>query len=195
MLNARLFGFWNGLTDALRTGSAQNETKGGGRPAFEALYADEARLEQFLSAMASLQTGSFAVLAQRFDFAKRKTVLDVGGANGQFSRILATQHAHLSLGGPARALGAGEVVPRAGEGKQGHPPAVAVGGEHRADPAAAVGVGAADDRVRADAVKHRDAGGLRQRPDGALERGDRVAHAADRTPRTGARQRLGGRLQ
>ena len=32
MLNARLFGFWNGLTDALCTGSAQNETKGGGRP-------------------------------------------------------------------------------------------------------------------------------------------------------------------
>lgn len=97
MLNARLFGFWNGLTDALRTGSAQNEAKGGGRPVFEALYADEARLEQFLSAMSSIQTGAFAALAQRFDFSKHKTVVDIGGANGQFSRILATQHAHLSL--------------------------------------------------------------------------------------------------
>jgi predicted O-methyltransferase YrrM len=97
MLNARLFGFWNGLTDALRTGSAQNETKGGGRPVFEMLYADEARLEQFLGAMASLQTGNFHTLAARFDFSKRTTVLDVGGANGHLSRILAARHPHLKL--------------------------------------------------------------------------------------------------
>jgi len=97
MLNARLFGFWNGLTDALRTGRPQNETKEGGRPLFEALYSDEARLEQFLSAMASLQTGNFHALAGRFDFSKHRTVLDVGGANGHLSRILAARHAHLSL--------------------------------------------------------------------------------------------------
>jgi predicted O-methyltransferase YrrM len=97
MLNARLFGFWNGLTDALRTGSAQNESKGGGQSIFGTLYADEARLEQFLSAMASLQTGNFFALANRFDFSKLKTVLDVGGANGHLSRILAGRHPHLSL--------------------------------------------------------------------------------------------------
>jgi predicted O-methyltransferase YrrM len=97
MLNARLFGFWNGLTDALRTGSAQNESKGGGQSIFGALYADEARLEQFLSAMASLQTGNFLALANRFDFSNRKTVLDVGGANGQACRILADRHPHLSF--------------------------------------------------------------------------------------------------
>jgi hypothetical protein len=97
MLNARLFGFWNGLTDALRTGSAQNESKGGGPPIFEALYADESRLEQVLSAMASLQTANFVALAGRFDFSKRTTVLDVGGANAQLSRILAARHPHLSM--------------------------------------------------------------------------------------------------
>jgi hypothetical protein len=97
MLNARLFGFWNGLTDALRTGSAQSESKGGGRSIFEALYADEARLEQFLSAMASLQMGNFMTLASRFDFSKRRTVLDVGGANAQLSRVLAAKHPHLAL--------------------------------------------------------------------------------------------------
>lgn len=58
MLNGRLFGFWNGLTDALRTGSAQNETQAGGRSMFGELYADSARLEQFLDAMASLQVGN-----------------------------------------------------------------------------------------------------------------------------------------
>jgi hypothetical protein len=97
MLNARLFGFWNGLTDALRTGSAQNESKGGGQGIFAALYADEARLEQFLAAMAGLQAGNFATLAHRFDFSSQKTVLDVGGANAQLCRILAERHPQLSL--------------------------------------------------------------------------------------------------
>jgi len=97
MLNARLFGFWNGLTDALRTGRPQNEIKAGGHSVFEALYADEARLEQFLLAMASLQIGNFMTLAQRFDFSKRKTVLDVGGANALLCRVLAKHHPHLAL--------------------------------------------------------------------------------------------------
>ena len=81
-------------------------------------------------------------------------------------------------------LRARERVPRAAERQQGHAAAVAVRGEHRADPAAAVGVGAGDDRMRADSLQHRGLRGRRERPDGALERGDRVAHAADRTPRT-----------
>lgn len=97
MLNARLFGFWNGLTDALRTGEPQNELKRGGSSTFAALYADEARLEQFLAAMASLQVGNFVTLASRFDFTKVKTVLDVGGANGSLCRTLAAQHPHLAL--------------------------------------------------------------------------------------------------
>jgi len=97
MLNARLFRFWNGLTDALRTGQAQNESKGGGGSVFDALYADPAQLEQFMCAMASLQMGNFANLANRFDFGKYGTVLDVGGANAQLSRVLAARHPRLSL--------------------------------------------------------------------------------------------------
>jgi hypothetical protein len=65
MLNARLFGFWNGLTDALRTGRAQNETKSGGKPVFEALYADEARLEQFLGAIIGALPASLGIVADR----------------------------------------------------------------------------------------------------------------------------------
>lgn len=97
MLNARLFGFWNGLTDALRTGRAQNETKLGGESIFTALYADEARLEQFLRAMAGIQNGNFAILAGSFDFSKYRSVLDLGGASALFSRVLAARHPHLSL--------------------------------------------------------------------------------------------------
>jgi hypothetical protein len=97
MLNARLFGFWNGLTDALRTGNPQNELKSGGKSLFAELYANEARLEQFLAAMAGLQHGNFATLAARFDFSKYRSVLDVGGANSLLCRTLATHHPHLSL--------------------------------------------------------------------------------------------------
>ena len=97
MLNARLFGFWGGLTDALRTGRPQNETKDGGEPVFATLYADEARLEQFLAGMAGLQAGNFAALAELFDFARHRSVVDVGGANGSLCRALARRHAHLKL--------------------------------------------------------------------------------------------------
>src|SRR5512134_540325 len=36
MANARLYGFWGSLTEALRTGTPQNEAKSGGLPLFEA---------------------------------------------------------------------------------------------------------------------------------------------------------------
>lgn len=97
MLNSRLFGFWNHLTEALQTGKPQNEVKNGGESIFEALYADEHSLSGFLSAMASIQTGNFMTLAERFAWAKVKTVVDVGGGSGAFSAILARRHAHLEV--------------------------------------------------------------------------------------------------
>jgi hypothetical protein len=40
MANARLYRFWSNLTEALRTGAPQNETKGSGAPTFDKLYED-----------------------------------------------------------------------------------------------------------------------------------------------------------
>ena len=54
MANDRLYRFWGGLTDALRTGQLQNEAKSGETPFFQALYADPARLKGFLAAMTGL---------------------------------------------------------------------------------------------------------------------------------------------
>lgn len=51
MANHRLYPFWAHLTEALRTGLPQNEVKGGGPGLFETLYADPARLKEFLAAM------------------------------------------------------------------------------------------------------------------------------------------------
>lgn len=97
MLNARLFGFWNHLGEALRTGKPQNESKHTGKQIFEEIYQDQAKLGQFLEAMTGFQAGNFILLADKFDFSKYKTVSDIGGALGLLSRIVAERHPHLSL--------------------------------------------------------------------------------------------------
>jgi predicted O-methyltransferase YrrM len=96
MSNARLYGFWGDLTEALRSGEPQNEVKHTGQPMFTELYSDPARLEQFMQAMAGISRGNFEALAQKFDFSRYQTVCDVGGATGQLSTILATHHPHLT---------------------------------------------------------------------------------------------------
>ncbi len=95
MFNERLYGFWGDLTVALQTGEPQNEIKHTGKPMFEELYSDPARLEQFMAAMQGISLGSFHALAETFDFSKYETVCDIGGATGQLCTILAERHPHL----------------------------------------------------------------------------------------------------
>ncbi len=95
MLNARLFGFWDDLTQALKTGEPQNEVKHTGTPVFEELYSEPARLEEFMGAMAGISAGPAHALAAKFDFSRYETVCDVGGATGVLSTILASHHQHL----------------------------------------------------------------------------------------------------
>lgn len=97
MLNARLFGFWNHLGEALKTGQPQNEVKESGKPMFEELYSDEARLGTFLAAMTGFQAGNFQALAEKFDFSRVHTVTDAGGALALLSRILGARHPHLKF--------------------------------------------------------------------------------------------------
>jgi O-methyltransferase domain/Dimerisation domain len=95
MLNARLFKFWNDLPEALRTGQPQNETKEGGAGIFEALYADPAKLENFLGGMTGLSRINFEALADKFDFSPYNTLCDIGGATGLLSIEVAKKHPHL----------------------------------------------------------------------------------------------------
>jgi hypothetical protein len=82
MANARLYGFWGSLTEALRTGEVQNESKGGGENLFAALYADPERLRGFLSAMSGLSAGAAHAIAGNFPWRDYKTFMDVGAAQG-----------------------------------------------------------------------------------------------------------------
>lgn len=95
MANARLYGFWGRLTEALRTGQAQNETRDGGASMFAALYEQPQRLEQFMDAMTGLSAGNFALLAERFDFGRFATLADIGGATGQLACLVAARHPQL----------------------------------------------------------------------------------------------------
>lgn len=95
MLNARLFKFWHDLPTALRTGLPQNETKHGEKSIFEELYADPAKLEQFLNSMTGLSRLNFEAFAQKFDFSAFQTLCDVGGAAGVLSIEVAKVHPHL----------------------------------------------------------------------------------------------------
>lgn len=97
MLNSRLFGFWNDLGTALKTGKPQNEIKIHGKPIFEELYASEARLGQFLEAMTGFQAANFHRLAETFDFSRYRTVSDIGGALALLSRIVGARHEHLTF--------------------------------------------------------------------------------------------------
>jgi len=81
MANSRLFGFWNHLTEGLRTGSPQNEAKEGGESLFAALYASPARLKEFLAAMTGLSHGAnLAIDTSDPDWVQ--AVLDSTGGKG-----------------------------------------------------------------------------------------------------------------
>jgi hypothetical protein len=65
MSNARLYGFWGSLTEALQTGKPQNEGKTGGN-IFAAIYANPERLRSFASAMTGISAGAARAIAEKF---------------------------------------------------------------------------------------------------------------------------------
>ena len=95
MANHRLFPFWAHLTEALRTGLPQNEVKSGSAGMFETLYADPARLKEFLRSMTGISHGSNMTIARKFDFSNYKTYVDVGTAQGDLAVQVALANTHL----------------------------------------------------------------------------------------------------
>ena len=95
MLNARLFRYWADLTEALKTGKPQSESKYNEESIFEALYKDQGHLEGFLSAMRGLSYGNFKAFAEKFDFSGYSTLCDIGGATGLLASLVAQQHEHM----------------------------------------------------------------------------------------------------
>lgn len=96
MANARLFGFWNHLTEALRTGRQQNESREDSAASpFIALYADPARLKGFLAAMSGISHGANLAIARKVPWARYKSYADVGTAQGDLAVQIALANPHL----------------------------------------------------------------------------------------------------
>jgi SAM-dependent methyltransferase len=95
MMNARLYRFWGNLTQALQTGAPQNEITTGEPDLFTAVYAEPARLEQFLRAMTSLSLPTARAMANAFPWRDYRTFADVGCAQGGLTAEIAHAHPHL----------------------------------------------------------------------------------------------------
>ena len=95
MCNNRLYPFWNDLEEGLKTGLPQNETKNGGKPVFEEVYADPKKLKEFVGAMGGIQMGNFMAFAKQFDFSNHKTLCDVGGSGGFLAAHVTLNNLHM----------------------------------------------------------------------------------------------------
>jgi hypothetical protein len=98
MANARLYASWGLLTEALKTGRNQNESKDSD-DMFGALYADPDRLRSFLAAMSGGSLAPAQALADKFPWQSYKTFVDIGAAQGMMPVTLASAHPHLSGAG------------------------------------------------------------------------------------------------
>lgn len=96
MANHRLYPFWGHLTEAVRTGKPQNEARTGDTPLFEAIYADPARLREFLAAMTGISHGAALAIAAKFPWSQYRTYVDVGAAQGDTAAQIALAHLHLN---------------------------------------------------------------------------------------------------
>jgi hypothetical protein len=94
MANARLYGFWGCLTEALRSGQPQNEIRQG-QDLFGALYADPDRLRLFLQGMSGISMGAARAIAAKFPWADYSTFADVGCAQGCLPVQVALAHPHV----------------------------------------------------------------------------------------------------
>jgi hypothetical protein len=95
MANNRLYLFWGSLSEALRTGLPQNEAKEG-VDIFEKLYAEPARLKEFLKAMTGTSRGANMAIARKAPWGDYKTFVDIGCAQGDLAVQIAAANPHLS---------------------------------------------------------------------------------------------------
>lgn len=96
MAEARLYGFWGSLTEALHTGQPQSEVKTGAPGFFEGIYGDSDRLANFLDGMTGVQIGNFTALSNTLDLSAYQTFCDIGGANGTLAAMIAAANPHLT---------------------------------------------------------------------------------------------------
>ncbi len=98
MANMRLYRFWGSLTEGLKTGQPQNETKEGGN-FFNTLYGDPASLKKFLQSMTGISMNANMAIAQQFPWQDYHSFIDIGSAQGGLVVQVGNAHPHVTGGG------------------------------------------------------------------------------------------------
>jgi hypothetical protein len=96
MANSRLYGIWDNLTDALRTGQSQDESKSSELETYDALYADAARLRQFLASMTGISHTANCKIAEQVSWLDYETLADLGTAQGDLAVQVLLANPHLT---------------------------------------------------------------------------------------------------
>ena len=95
MCSVRLYSYWGSVTEALRTGLQQNESKNNGKDFFAELYKTPDKLERFLKGMTGLSLPAAKAIAEKFPWNDYGSFADVGAAQGAVPVELALAHPHL----------------------------------------------------------------------------------------------------
>ena len=96
-LSTRVYGNWNGLSSALRTGQPQSGAFGKG--GYGALYSDPTELEAFLRAMTGTSLLLARALALTLPWDDYRSIVDIGTAEGCIPVQIASTHLHLTAVG------------------------------------------------------------------------------------------------
>jgi len=96
-LNAREYGLWTSLTQALRSGEAQTGFEAARH--FDTLYSDEDRLDFFMRGMTGATLPVAMALAKQFPWRDYRTMVDIGTAQGCLPVHIAQSWPHMTGGG------------------------------------------------------------------------------------------------
>jgi hypothetical protein len=99
MANKRLYPFWGALSEALRTGLPQNETREGEASGVYELYNDSEWMRTFLQGMTGLSKNIAKEIAKKFPWNDYRTFVDIGAGQGGLPVQVALTLPHLTGGG------------------------------------------------------------------------------------------------
>jgi hypothetical protein len=91
--NQQLYGVWELLPEALRTGLPQTEARVSNT--YKVRYADPAGMRNFLAGMSAISAGAAEAIARTLDWTRHASFLDLGTAQGLVPVTLARAHPHL----------------------------------------------------------------------------------------------------
>ena len=94
--NAPLYGRWNLLTRALKSGKPQNAA---GIKGYSGLYADPTAVEVFAKAMSAATLQVATAVAAKHPWSRHRSIIDIGSGQGCLPVQIAHVHAHLTGGG------------------------------------------------------------------------------------------------